>query len=209
MTECYNEWKYYSHLYYISEILQKTRLVRSLICKNDFGLPRELWEMILCDYIERDICLFLPIFIKNCDQIVLKLHNTLCFNIKKYFVKNYECIVDPINIMKFINIGDIVIADCYKECFFSVVVDVNVEYKIITLIESFNTNFFLNVFDISDNFVKIDCIKNVVLEFEIFSFTRILNFHEFLFMIANKFNYKTYVLSSKFNYNTHVLSSNL
>lgn len=185
---CYKEWNCHAILCSVSKILLKTLLIRHLICKNNLGLPCEIWE-IICDFIENEINFFIPAYIKFDNDINIHLDNNKIFNLRNKFVDHYNCIRNWISIknLKFVNTGDIIIRKHYKNYskyyFLSVIVNIYVEYGLITVIED-NERYNHHVFFRNMLNHKLYLTKSMII--------KIFNFHEFLFFDENRRN-KVYI----------------
>ena len=185
---CNKKWNYHDNNCQVSKILLTTCFIRHLICKNNLSLPNEIWE-IICDYIESDIKIYIPGYFNCEDKIKICLKQEKCFNLRKIHIKKNDCKIDPINILKYINIGDIIIRGCssYNGCYFSIILDIDVKNKLITLIN--DSNMEIHYIDIQGSkkchYQKIggydddDALHKIIIDLSNET-TKIVNFYDFL-----------------------------
>ena len=186
ITYCHEKWNCHTIPCAVSRILLKTLLIKHLICKNNLGLPNEIWE-IICDLIEDDIKYYVPAFIDFDYDIDVYLNKEKCINLKDKFINGHNLIRNPIKILKYINVGDIII-DGYLNwsCYFSIIVNIDVNHGLITVI--------------NDNFDNNHCLCNgeYVLDLKGPRYAKIFYFYDFLFMSSIQtdtqvFIYKTHL----------------
>ena len=194
---CYHkEWKCHDITCSVSKILLKTNLVRNLICMNNLGLPNEIWE-IICDFIENEIKFFIPAFIEFDNDIEIFLQKAYCFNLSEKFIEGYECVKNPKGILEYINVGDIAIAGCCRsDCFFSIIVDIDIEHGLVTTIEKLDQN------DRYLRFGKSGIIENT-LYLKGRTQTRTFDFHDFLFSSTVKSDIEVHISKTYLNYTSY------
>lgn len=191
-----NKWNYFSNHYHISEILQKTLLIRTFICENNFGLPVELWD-IICNYIERDIYFYVPKCVVFNTKILLHLNTFLCFDLCTIFKNNNgDCHIDPVNILKYINVNDFIARGSKLKGYdFSVIIDIDIQHKLITIL-TYSCSRHYPTINREELYKRNNTWIEVEFNFKNDSITKLLNFYDFLFMYGISCNDEVYLHKS-------------
>ena len=209
-TNCNKKWNYHDNCCCVSEILLTTCFIRRLVQKNNLGLPREIWELI-CNFIENNIQFYIPNYFNFGNNIEIYLNKEKCFKLKEIFMKNEEyssnCKIDPINVLKFINLGDIIIYGCNRlGFFFSIILDIDVKNKLITLIDDTNMNERSLRIENSKKKIyrKISSYRyylppyNIIIDLSEATITKIMNLHDFVICYGDT-DIITYVWKTNLN----------
>lgn len=182
--------------YIIAKIYLSCIVTKLCIKKNNFNIPKELWE-IICGFIVDEIKFYEGRMIKDYASMRFGKNNYDCpvIDLKKYFMQGTQFWkVNPEKILNFIDRGSVIIKyyfddgyDCYYD--FLIVINIDIERKIIEFMEDFEGRHSLQI-----NENNVEDLSEMDLYF-FSSITKVLNYHEFIFtadyvLILNEKNKK-------------------
>lgn len=178
-----NKWNYSSNESIIAKIYLSRIMTKLCIKRNNFNLPRELWD-IICTFISNEIYFYLERVITITKELNLNENSvdTRVFNIKKYFkIHESDCLVDPKEILNFIDNGSLITHQNFRGVIMShsytflIVINVDRKRKII---EFFENDGFFGPWNIEEDVLKY--FGKINISFYEKTFICILNFHEFV-----------------------------
>jgi hypothetical protein len=198
--------KYQPKTHIVAKLLLNLTIINLCFRRNTIGLLSELWNKI-CGYIENDIQYFIPTHIKI-DHIELTFANkNKSFSLTEFFKTNLRT-MDPIELLKHINVGDFLLQQFYGDMYtFFIVYDINKEYHIIKLIEEKFYRYGFIIVDLEQYYKQITYSYTRTFDLVFFEQEiQILNFNDFILKYAKQNTLPMYVLDmecikSTFNFN--------
>jgi hypothetical protein len=191
-----------SNTYIVAKLLLSLTIIKLCINRDRLTLPLEVWGKI-CDHIENDIEYFMPKYVKIDKPFTLELYN----NNKSFFLNDFVKKTDPVELLKYIKVGDFLLrknsdTKFGMSCEFLIVIDINKEYNIIKFIVE-SSSHSMHIENLEKNYKKITSVvssysmnNESTIFYLIFHRQKIytLNFYDFL---LSSDNHPFYVLDMK------------